>query len=223
MSRGFRRRGAVVVAALAVLSTATPAFAHEQRQVGAYQLTVGWQHEPTFTGQLNAVQLLVKDAKGNAIDDLGDPPSVQVTVTTGTETSSPLDLKASWDPDTGLGTHGELDADIMPTTPGAYTFHLTGTIKGQKIDEKFTSSAGTFDDVKDPTDIQFPSKLPNTADLATGITRLSPRVDRALAASRSAHDKATSDATLAVVALVVGTVLGLGGIVRGAAGRRRKA
>ncbi|HMC53072.1 MAG TPA: hypothetical protein VKI64_09960 [Acidimicrobiales bacterium] len=223
MSRKLMRGTGVLAAALAVLSTANPAFAHEERQVGAYQLTVGWRHEPTFTGQLNSVQFFVKDAKGKPIDDLGDPPSLQVTVTTGIQTSNPLDVKASFDPDTGLGAHGEFDADIVPTTPGTYTFHLTGTINGQKIDEKFTSSDKTFDDVKDPSDVQFPSKVPNTADLATNLTRLSPRVDKALALGKSAHDKANSDATLAVVALIVGGVLGLGGIVVGLTGRRRKA
>src|ERR1700738_5069030 len=100
--------------------SAVPAWGHEQRQVSAYQLTVGWQHEPTYVGVENAVQLFIKDAKGNPIDDLGSPPSLQVTVSTGAKTSDPLDLKASFDPDTSLGTHGEFDAAVIPTTPGIY-------------------------------------------------------------------------------------------------------
>ena len=130
----FRRGAAMVAAAFALVFGIGPAFAHEQRTVGAYQLTVGWQHEPTFTGVLNAVQFFIKDVKGNPIDDIGSPPSVQVTVTTGSQTSSPLDVKASFDPDTGLGTHGEFDASIVPTKPGTYTFHFTGAVNGQKID-----------------------------------------------------------------------------------------
>ena len=70
------RFGALVgaVAAL-VLLTPAAAFAHEQRQAGSIQFTVGWQHEPTYAGFENGVQLFLKDAKGKPIDDLGDPPT----------------------------------------------------------------------------------------------------------------------------------------------------
>src|SRR6202048_137446 len=120
--------------------SAVPAWAHEQRQVSAYQLTVGWQHEPTYVGVENAVQLFIKDATGNPIDDLGTPPSLQIAVSTGAKTSDPPELRAAFDPDAGLGTHGEFDAALIPTSPGTYSFHFTGSISGQKVDEKFTSS-----------------------------------------------------------------------------------
>jgi hypothetical protein len=212
-----------MTAALAVIMSASPAFAHEQRQVGAYQLTVGWQHEPTYTGILNSVQIFIHGPNGAALDDLGTPPSLQVTAGTGNQTSSPLELMPSFDPDTGLGTHGEFDAAVIPTTPGTYVLHFTGSINGQKIDEKFTSSDQTFDDVTDPSAVEFPSKLPNTGDLATNLGRLSPRVDNALSVGKSAHDKANSADTLALVALIAGVVLGLGGIAVGLTGRRRRA
>jgi hypothetical protein len=224
LHRKLSRAGvALAVAAVTIALTAGPAVAHEQRQVGAHQLTVGWQHEPTYTGVLNAVQIFIKDAKGNPVDDLGDPPTLQVTVSTGNQTSSPLELEASFDPDTGLGTHGEFDASIIPTAPGTYTFHFTGTVQGQKIDEKFTSSDQTFDNVVDPTAVEFPTKLPNTADLATSVTKLTPRVDNAVSTSSSAHDKATTATTLAIIALVVAVVLGAIAIVIASRGRRRQA
>lgn len=188
--------------------SATPAWAHEQRQVGAYKLTVGWQHEPTYVGVENAVQIFVNDAKGNPVDDLGNPPTLQVTVTTGAKTSNPLDIRSSFDPDTSLGMHGEFDAAVIPTTPGTYTFHLTGTIKGQKIDEKFTSSDSTFDNVQAPTAIEFPNLDPTNGDLATNLSRQAPRIT-------NAADKANSANTLALVALIAGVVLGGAGIVVG--------
>ena len=203
--------------------SATPAWAHEQRQVGAYQLTVGWQHEPTYVGVENAVQLFIKDAKGNPIDDLGNPPTLQLTVTTGAKTSDPLDVRASFDPDTGLGMHGEFDAAVIPTTPGTYAFHLTGTIGGQKIDEKFTSSDKTFDDVKAPAAIEFPNQDPTNGDLATNLGRLTPRVTGASAAAKSARDKADSADTLAIVALVAGVAVGGAGLVVGLSRGRRHA
>ncbi|HEX3539374.1 MAG TPA: hypothetical protein VHT75_02915 [Acidimicrobiales bacterium] len=217
-------RGGVAVVASAVLSlfAAAPAFAHEQRTVGAYMFTVGWQHEPTYTGTLNAVQLFIHDVKGNPIDDIGSPPTLQVTVATGTpaKTSDPLELKASFDPDTSLGMHGEFDAAVIPTAPGTYMFHFTGTLGGQKIDEKFISSDKTFDNVADPTAVEFPAAVPTGAALSTSISRLTPRVDNAVTVGGSARDRAGSATTLAVVALVVGGVLGVAGIAVGLTARR---
>ena len=46
--------------------------------LGAYQFTVGWLVEPTYVGVQNAVQLLVHDAKGSPVDDIGDGLKVQV-------------------------------------------------------------------------------------------------------------------------------------------------
>jgi hypothetical protein len=224
MSRRTLLRGAAVLAFL----TPTAALAHEQRQVGAVQFTVGWQHEPTYAGTENAVQLFLKDAKGKPIDDLGDPPTLHVTVTTGNQTSDPLALVPSFDEDTGLGTHGEFDAAVIPTRPGDYTFHFTGTVDGQKVDEKFTSSEKTFDPVKEPTAVEFPAKDPSSGDLATNIDRLNPRVDNAVTlantgkkAASSAADKASTAQTLGIVAIVLALLLGGGGLLVGLGARRR--
>lgn len=46
----------------------------------------------------------------------------------------------------------------MPPAAGTYTFHLTGSIKGQKLDEKFTSGPDTFSDTTDPAEVQYPLK-----------------------------------------------------------------
>jgi hypothetical protein len=227
MSR-LRWRALFGGAAALVLFSPTAAFAHEQRQVGALQFTVGWQHEPTYAATENAVQLFLKDAKGKPIDDLGDPPTLQVQVITGNQTSDPLTLEPSFDPDTGLGTHGEFDAAIIPTRPGDYTFHFTGTVDGQKVDEKFTSSDKTFDSVQEPTAVEFPAKDPSTGDLATNLDRLNPRVDNAVTqagavqkTATSASDKASTAQTLGILALVAAVLLGGGGLLTGLRARRR--
>jgi len=221
MSRILLRGG--VAATLLILLWSTPAWAHEQRQVGAYQLTVGWQHEPAYTDTLNAAQLLIHDAKGAPVDDLGNPPTLHVTVTTNGQTSPPLDLRASFDSDTGLGTHGEFDASVIPTRAGDYTFHFTGTIAGQAIDQSFTSSDKTFDSVVAPAGVQFPDKLPAASDITTSISKLGPRIDAATVAAKSDKDKASTATTLAVIALAVGAVLGGGGILIGLSARRSTA
>jgi hypothetical protein len=226
----LRSRAAALVGATAilVLTGAAPAFAHEQRQVGAYQFTVGWQHEPTYAGEQNAVQLFIKDAKGKPVDDIGAPPSLQVEVITCSQKSDPLVLEPSFDEDTGLGTHGEFDAAIIPTRPGDYTFHFSGTIDGQKVDQSFTSSDQTFESVKEPSAIEFPAKDPSTGDLATNVDRLNPRVDNAVSAAdastktaSSAESTASSAQHLALAALIVGILLGGAGLLIGLSARRR--
>jgi hypothetical protein len=216
-----RIAAAGAAALLIVLATAGPAFAHEQRTVGKYKLAVGWQTEPTYAGFPNAVQVLVNDANGNPVADLGNPPSIKAEVTTGTQKSDPLVFKPSFDADTGSGTKGEFNGAIVPTRPGVYTFRIFGTINGQAIDEKFTSSDATFDSVREPAEVEFPVKDPSAGQLATNIERISPRVDAAAKAATSATDRASNADTLALVALIVGVVIGGAGLVTGLAARRR--
>jgi hypothetical protein len=200
----------MALAGAAVFLSATAAFAHEQRQVGAYQLTVGWMNEPTYVDAQNAVIVIIKDAQGSLVDDLGDQGKLQVTVSTGTQTSDPLDMAASFDADSGLGNHGEFFANIMPTRAGDYTFHFTGTIKGQKVDEKFTSGPKTFNTVDEPTASQFPVKDPSIGQLSGLTNRLSSRVDTGLSAAKSKADSASSTATVGVVLGIIGIVVGVG-------------
>ena len=216
MKRFRRAATAAGVTAAVCIFGGPAAFAHEQRQVGAYQFTVGWSHEPTYVGEENSVQLFIHDAHGNPIDDLGSPPTLQVAVIFGSQTSAPLDLEPSFDPDTGLGTHGEFDAAVIPTAVGNYTFHFYGTLNGQNVDQRFTSSATTFNTVEDPTGIDFPAKVPTLPDLASLTNRLSPRVDHATALASSSSSRANSAHTLGLVGVILGAVglvagIGLGG------------
>jgi len=209
-----------VGAALAiVLGLAAPASAHQVVTVGKYQLTIGWNTEPTYSGQPNAVYLGVKDkATLKPVDDIGD--SLRVVVGTGNQSSPPLEPQLSFDEDTGLGAHGVFTAPIIPTAPGVYTFHFTGSINGQTINQTFKSSGSTFDDVVDPSTAQFPVKVPAPAELSTNVARLNARVADATSKASTAHDDASTATTLAIVALVVGGGLGIAGIVIGLRGRR---
>jgi hypothetical protein len=222
------RLGVAAAAVLAVtFLTAVPAFAHEIRPVGnpkgTYVMTVGWLSEPAYVGISNSVELLVHDAKGNAVDDLG-PNGLKVQVIFGSQTSDPLTLNLSFDPDTKLGMHGQYLASIIPTSPGNYTFHFTGDINGQTIDEKFTSSPSTFNPVVDPASVQFPVKNPTLTELSTGISRLGPRVDAAQArgaqaqnVAKTAKDSASTAKTTGIVGVVVAVIalaLGLVAVLR---------
>jgi len=123
----------------------------------------------------------------------------------------------------GWGEQGDYRAFFIPTTPGAYTFQFTGSIKGKKIDKSFTSIKDGFDEVSDPTEVQYPAVDPSGAQLATRLDRESARVSAALAAGRKqASDEVAGARRLAMISVLVG-VLGLVAaiVVGGLALRRR--
>jgi hypothetical protein len=211
---------AATMAALLVPLLAAPASAHEERTVGKYHFVVGFGDEPTYAGEKNSVILLLSDANDKPVTDLTD--TLKVAVSTGT--AEPLNLSMEPNFEVGeFGTPGDYRAWFIPTTPGAYSFHFTGSIKGQRVDQTFKSGPTTFDEAKDPAEIQYPVKQPTGGQLATRADRETARIDTALAAER---DQAKSDAasarTLAIIGLVVGA-LGLVAAVAALARGRRPA
>src|SRR2546428_3308112 len=195
----------VVILGLAIpLVIRNTATAHEERKVGSYQLAVGWADEPTYVGFKNAVEVLLKDAKGKPVLNLGDTLKVEVIV--GDQQSGLLTLQPAFDVEEGFGTPGDYQASLIPTRPGTYTFHFVGSIKGQKVDQTFTSSAKTFDSPRASSEVEFPAKDPSTADLASRLERLSPRVDTVQAAATAGQAAAAQARGLAVVAVVLGVV-----------------
>jgi hypothetical protein len=218
-TRHTTRLGAAVLmgAALTVLS-AGPAFAHEARDVGAYKVEVGWANEPTYIGFPNAVALFLNDANDQPVEDLGD--TLKVEVSFGNEKTGPLDLEPAFGDD--FGTKGEYHADLIPTRPGKYTFHFTGTVRGQNFDESFTSSDTGFDEAKDDTEVAFPVKDPSRAELAQKIDRIDPRVASAqseAAAVKSDADDAKTQASIAIVLGAIGIIAAIG---MGAVAMRRR-
>jgi hypothetical protein len=231
-----RRIGIAVACAVgAALLLSSVADAHVVKTIGTYAVALGWVHEPTFVGELNAVQVVIKDASGKAVTDLNDG-DLKVTVSNGGKTSDPLPLLNTFDPDTGLGVPGDYEAAIIPTAPGDYTFHLTGSIDGTAVDETATSSDSTFNSVVDSTGIQFPNQLPALTDVITRLDRIdarlaSPSPEANVAPSSapgssstpiydaldSANAAAASAQSAANTALIVGGALGLLGVVIGLA------
>jgi hypothetical protein len=117
--------------------TAAPADAHEQRDIGPYHVEVGFGDEPPYAGFPNSVQFILTDAKtGKPVTNLGN--SLKVAVTYGTKTE-PLALVPNFEVG-GDGVPGDYRAWFIPTAPGTYAFHFTGSIQGTNVDETFTSS-----------------------------------------------------------------------------------
>ena len=186
----IRRVGvAVPIAAIAAMLVAGYAQAHVLKNFGPYSVALGWVQEPTYVGQLNAVQVVVKDASGKAVVDIGDG-DLKVVVSVGGQQSAALDLLNKYDPDTGLGVQGDYEAPLVPTAPGDYTFHLSGKIHDTVVDETSTSSDSTFNSVVEATDIQFPAKLPSLTEVTTRLDRLDARVAAVASASPAAASRA---------------------------------
>jgi hypothetical protein len=222
----MRRRilAAVVASTLAGLLIpllASPAAAHEAKTVGKYHFVVGFGDEPAYAGEKNSVQLILADAKDKPVTDLGNTLKVEVA----TGTAEPLQLAMEPFFEVGeFGTPGDYRAFFIPTAPGSYSFHFTGTIKGQQIDQTFKSGPQTFSDIEDPAQVQYPVKQPTGGQLATRADRETARINEALAAERDqAKDDAASARTLAIVGLVVGALGLVAGIVALMRGRRSAA
>jgi hypothetical protein len=217
------RFGLVVSVAAGVLAFAgaAPAMAHEERQVGAFHLAVGFGDEPAFAGQENSVQMFIHDAKDNPVNDLGDTLKVEVGYQG--QTMPAKTMQPNFEVGE-FGIPGDYRAFFFPTRPGSYSFHFTGSIKGQQIDETFTSGPQTFSDVEDPSSAEFPAKDPTTGELATRLDREVQRItttagDQA-AAARDRADSARALALIGVVLGGLGLLAGVAGLV--VATRRRR-
>ena len=203
---------------LLIFGSAGPALAHEGREVGGYSFVVGFGDEPAYAGFKNSVALILSRG-GNPVTELGE--SLKVEVKFGTETMDLGSLEPNFEVGE-FGTPGDYRAWFFPTRPGSYTFHFTGSIGSQQVDEEFTSSESTFSDVQDPTAVEFPVKDPTLGQVAQRLDREFPRIETRLAAvQKSAGDKADSAKTLAYVGIALGAIgLVLGASARLAARRR---
>jgi hypothetical protein len=215
---------ALGLAALLVPIWAGAAAAHEARRVGGYRVAVGFGDEPAYAGQKNSVQVLITDAAGQPVTDLGD--TLKVMVMMGKQ-SMGLTMEPYFEVGE-FGTPGDYRAFFIPSAPGRYTFHLQGTIKGQKISQSFTSSPTTFSEVQDPARAAFPEvNQPTTGQVAQRLERESARlgssVQSALTASGAADRRArnaSSQMRLLTIMGTIGFVLGLMSAILGASARR---
>lgn len=198
--RRHTRRALRWGAAVLPLALATAAAAHETQSVKQYRLIIGWGDEPAYSGYKNSVDVDVADGSGAPVTDLGGG-SLAVEVSFGDErTVRPL-LPYGLKP-------GRFRAGLVPTRAGTYTFHVTGTVKGQTIDTLSTCSDTTFHCVTDVSDLQFPVKDPSAGQLADSVSRAIPRTERALDTAASARRFAVAAAGVAVLALAAAIGLG---------------
>jgi ABC-type antimicrobial peptide transport system permease subunit len=211
---------AVASTVMTALGTA-PALAHAETDVGPYTVEIGFGTEPAFVGSPNSVEVIIhRTASGAGVDTAAN--SMNATIGFGSQTM-PVSLEPNFEEDSG-GSPGDYRGAFVPTQPGRYTIHVSGKIGGTPIDETFTSSSTTFDEVTDPSTIEFPTQNPSVTELNEKIDREIPRIQAAASAqAAAANDSASTAKTLAVIGIVVGVIglaVGIVGITRG---RRRAA
>jgi hypothetical protein len=200
MSRSLTVVLTTAVLCVTLATLAAPALAHETVSAGDLALEMGWGTEPAYGGQLNSVQLIVTHkADGDPINDAG--AVLTATVSYGDQQQE-FPLTPTYDAEAGTGTPGEYAALIIPTAPGDYTFHITGTVENVKVDVKASSSPKTFSPVEDASAAQFPVKVP-------GADQVSQRLDKELPRLATADDvsgEVSSAKTLGYVGIAVGAV-----------------
>jgi hypothetical protein len=134
-----------------------------------------------------------------------DAKGLKVAVSTGD--AEPKEMAFSPYFGEGWGEQGDYRAFFIPTTPGAYTFKVTGTLGGKKVDRSFTSGKDGFDEITDPAEVQYPAVEPTGSQLTTRLDRETARINAALTAEREeAEDEAASARQLATIGLVVGAL-----------------
>jgi hypothetical protein len=190
ISRGMRALGAALLSlALFLVLPAAPAHAHESREVGPFEVVVGWWEEPAFAGQPNGPEITItRDGEPVGEDDA----ELEVELSFGEQTA-PYELEPAF------GEDGNFTADLVPTRAGTYEFHFTGTVQGEEIDEVFTSGPETFSDIEDPAAIAFPVADPSTADLSERLERETVRLASDVEANGGSDTLAR---TLSIVALI---------------------
>lgn len=138
----------LLVIFLLIVALFVSASAHEGREVGKYVINFGWRNEPAYTTLLNGPELtVVTHDDETPVEGLTD--TLKIEVAYGGKTKV-LRLRAVF------GSPGHYTADLIPTQPGDYSFHLTGTIGDVTVDEVFDSAEGEFNSVDPISDIQFP-------------------------------------------------------------------
>jgi hypothetical protein len=196
----WRRLGvgsaATVAATILALSAVVPVLAHEERTVGGNDLEVGFIAEPVYVGERSGLEIHVtKD--GTPVEGLETTLKAQVIFG-----SQQRDLTLA----AREAAPGWYESIFIPTVAGKYTFHLTGTVEGQAIDQSFTSSPTGFNEVNEAATGQFPDVLPTTTEIAAQATKGADAAGQML---------------LAIGLGAAGAILGLVALAVSLAGRRR--
>ena len=205
-----RARGlaALVLAGAFLPMMSGTALAHAERSAGPFDYEIGFGTEPAYVGQPNSVQLIL-NKNGKPVTDMTD--QLKVAVSFGSD-STDLTFEPNFEVG-GDGEPGDYRAWFVPSQPGRYTFHLTGTLDGTKFDETVTSAPDTFASVQDLASASFPQvNAPSNEDLASRIDRESHRAADTATTASSAESTAKTAKNIALIGVVLGALGLIAGI-----------
>ena len=168
------------------------ALAHEHRTIanGKYDVTVGWDNEPTYADLKNAASIRIVNA-GTTTPVEGADKALKLSVRQGASARD-IPLRAFF------GQPGYYVADFIPTREGDYIWVFTGNILGDPVNETFDTADGKIDAVQPQAGLQFPVALPDPAQSAAAV------------------QSAQADAQSARMLAFVGIAVGILGVIVGA-------
>jgi hypothetical protein len=164
----------LVLITVAMWLATQPGSAHERRNLGPYQVVVGWLGEPAFAGVMNAVDFRVTDTRSTPAKPVeGLEKTLTVEVFQGGSTtpfSAPFRTR--------FGNPGAYAADILPTREGSYRFVVKGKIESLDVNETFESGPGRFDEIRPVTALQYPDRVAVGADLTRALDDIRSTTDQ---------------------------------------------
>ncbi len=125
----------LVIAVIALLSTVISlALAHQTREVGdgKYKVIVGMVKEPAFTEERNGLDLIIRDAQNNPVENLAKSLQAEITTPDG-KGKRTLTLRAQF------GKPGYYTDDFILTQPGVYKIRIWGKIADVDFDLTYDS------------------------------------------------------------------------------------
>lgn len=195
---------ALSVALVAVILLAGTLGAHESREVGDYNVVVGFLNEPAIVEQPNGLSLEVTQGEEDTAEPVeGLENTLNAEIIFGDE-RLPLELRARF------GTPGAYTADIIPTEIGAYTFRIYGFVDGTQVHESFTGGPDTFSEVAGRNAMSFPNQVGTVGNVQATVM--------------DAEDTAGTAMMLAAGALVLGLLgaaLGTVALMKSGSARRQ--
>lgn len=143
-------RSNLLTALFALLFLSGFGLAHQSKEVGdgAYRVVVGYLVNPAYTGQMNGIDLAIRDADGQPMMGLERSILAWVIAPDGSELA--LTIRPNSDKE------GWYTGNFIPTVPGNYTFRVSGFIADVEFEEHFDEPAHNDPPVMDAAGISLP-------------------------------------------------------------------
>lgn len=139
----------IILTVLSIFLLAGSALAHQSKEVGdgAYRVIVGLTVNPAYTGQLNGIDLIIRDAEGEPVANLEQSLTAVLIAPDGSELMLTIRAGAS---------EGTYTGNFIPTVVGDYQFRVSGFIGAVEFNELFDQPAHSHPTVLDAADISLP-------------------------------------------------------------------